>query len=318
MALPPQRHRPGVRGGVHTSRRRSKSSRLLRARRRARRRHPEGRGAGAVPGHRRPAVGGDLVVPGGRAHRPGALHARHGDARGARRRGGAHGHRGLRPGAGRRRREARHDRRRHRRGPGRPGRRSLDADPHRQPRDCRCPSSRPRATASTWRGPRTSPKWRCTWATPGRCSRRSAIACASGSSLELAGWDMRIRRNRVQRLRVAGERVMGIPADGPVEQVWRGPRPVTPDGLPGGGARAAARARHRRERPLHAGPVAGAGDRQARGRARRRPAAVARPGAALADAVLLRARAGPGPSAGAPHNARRAGPAHACRPRAFR
>jgi D-amino-acid dehydrogenase len=53
-----------------------------------------------------------------------------------------------------------------------------------------------------------------------------------GSSLELAGWDMRIRRNRVQRLRVAGERVMGIPADGPVEQIWRGPRPVTPDGLP--------------------------------------------------------------------------------------
>ena len=53
-----------------------------------------------------------------------------------------------------------------------------------------------------------------------------------GSSLELAGWDMRIRRNRVRRLRVAGERVMGIPADGPVLQVWRGPRPVTPDGLP--------------------------------------------------------------------------------------
>jgi D-amino-acid dehydrogenase len=53
-----------------------------------------------------------------------------------------------------------------------------------------------------------------------------------GSSLELAGWDMRIRRNRVQRLRVAGERVMGIPADEPVRQIWRGPRPVTPDGLP--------------------------------------------------------------------------------------
>jgi D-amino-acid dehydrogenase len=53
-----------------------------------------------------------------------------------------------------------------------------------------------------------------------------------GSSLELAGWDMRIRRNRVRRLRVAAERAMGIPADGPVERVWRGPRPVTPDGLP--------------------------------------------------------------------------------------
>ncbi len=53
-----------------------------------------------------------------------------------------------------------------------------------------------------------------------------------GSSLELAGWDMRIRRERVQRLRLAGERVMGIPADGPVARLWRGPRPVTPDGLP--------------------------------------------------------------------------------------
>jgi D-amino-acid dehydrogenase len=53
-----------------------------------------------------------------------------------------------------------------------------------------------------------------------------------GSSLELAGWDMRIRRRRVQRLRAAGERVLGIPADGPVKRVWRGPRPVTPDGLP--------------------------------------------------------------------------------------
>jgi D-amino-acid dehydrogenase len=53
-----------------------------------------------------------------------------------------------------------------------------------------------------------------------------------GSSLELAGWDMRIRRNRVQRLRAAVERVLGLPADGAVRQVWRGPRPVTPDGLP--------------------------------------------------------------------------------------
>ena len=53
-----------------------------------------------------------------------------------------------------------------------------------------------------------------------------------GSTLELSGWDMTIRRKRVERLRRAGERVMGIPADGPVRQIWRGPRPVTPDGLP--------------------------------------------------------------------------------------
>ncbi len=53
-----------------------------------------------------------------------------------------------------------------------------------------------------------------------------------GSTLELAGWDMRIRRKRVARLRGAAERVMGIPSDGPVRQIWRGPRPVTPDGLP--------------------------------------------------------------------------------------
>ena len=53
-----------------------------------------------------------------------------------------------------------------------------------------------------------------------------------GSTLELAGWDMRVRPRRVAVLREAGERVMGMPADGPVRQIWRGPRPVTPDGLP--------------------------------------------------------------------------------------
>ncbi|MCX6373052.1 MAG: FAD-dependent oxidoreductase [Actinobacteria bacterium] len=53
-----------------------------------------------------------------------------------------------------------------------------------------------------------------------------------GSTLELSGWDMTIRRQRVAGLRRAAERVMGIPADAPVRQVWRGPRPVTPDGLP--------------------------------------------------------------------------------------
>jgi D-amino-acid dehydrogenase len=53
-----------------------------------------------------------------------------------------------------------------------------------------------------------------------------------GSTLELSGWDMRIRRTRVAGLRRAAERVMGIPGDAPVRQIWRGPRPVTPDGLP--------------------------------------------------------------------------------------
>ena len=53
-----------------------------------------------------------------------------------------------------------------------------------------------------------------------------------GSTLELAGWDMTIRRRRVAGLRRAAQRVMGIPAQAPVQRVWRGPRPVTPDGLP--------------------------------------------------------------------------------------
>ena len=53
-----------------------------------------------------------------------------------------------------------------------------------------------------------------------------------GSTLELTGWDMTIRRKRVAGLRRAAQRVMGIPADAPVRRVWRGPRPVTPDGLP--------------------------------------------------------------------------------------
>jgi D-amino-acid dehydrogenase len=53
-----------------------------------------------------------------------------------------------------------------------------------------------------------------------------------GSTLELAGWDMRVRPRRVAYLRAAGERAVGVPADGPIRQLWRGPRPVTPDGLP--------------------------------------------------------------------------------------
>ena len=53
-----------------------------------------------------------------------------------------------------------------------------------------------------------------------------------GSTLELSGWDMRVRPKRVAYLRAGGERAIGLPADGPVRQLWRGPRPVTPDGLP--------------------------------------------------------------------------------------
>ncbi|MEE4275424.1 MAG: FAD-dependent oxidoreductase [Thermoleophilia bacterium] len=53
-----------------------------------------------------------------------------------------------------------------------------------------------------------------------------------GSTLELAGWDLRLRSRRLAGLRRAAARVVGLPEDGPVRQVWRGPRPLTPDGLP--------------------------------------------------------------------------------------
>jgi D-amino-acid dehydrogenase len=53
-----------------------------------------------------------------------------------------------------------------------------------------------------------------------------------GSTLELSGWDMRVRPRRVAYLRERGRRAIGLPSDGPVRQLWRGPRPVTPDGLP--------------------------------------------------------------------------------------
>lgn len=53
-----------------------------------------------------------------------------------------------------------------------------------------------------------------------------------GSTLELSGWDLRVRPRRVAYLRRAGERALGVPEDGPVRRIWRGPRPVTPDGLP--------------------------------------------------------------------------------------
>lgn len=53
-----------------------------------------------------------------------------------------------------------------------------------------------------------------------------------GSTLELSGWDMRVRPRRVACLREGARRAIGLSADGPVRQRWRGPRPVTPDGLP--------------------------------------------------------------------------------------
>jgi D-amino-acid dehydrogenase len=53
-----------------------------------------------------------------------------------------------------------------------------------------------------------------------------------GSTLELAGWDMRLRPKRLANLRRAAARVLGLSGDGPTRQVWRGPRPLTPDGLP--------------------------------------------------------------------------------------
>ncbi len=53
-----------------------------------------------------------------------------------------------------------------------------------------------------------------------------------GGTLELSGWDMRVRPKRVAHLRDAAQRAIGLSPDEPVQQLWRGPRPVTPDGLP--------------------------------------------------------------------------------------
>jgi D-amino-acid dehydrogenase len=59
-----------------------------------------------------------------------------------------------------------------------------------------------------------------------------ADALRVGSTLELAGWDMTVRLNRVAGLRRAASRAIGLPEDGPLRRLWRAPRPVTPDGLP--------------------------------------------------------------------------------------
>ena len=55
-------------------------------------------------------------------------------------------------------------------------------------------------------------------AVPRRCTRGAHAAgrlAAVGSTLELAGWDMRVRPRRVAYLRTAGERAVGVPADEP-------------------------------------------------------------------------------------------------------
>ena len=53
-----------------------------------------------------------------------------------------------------------------------------------------------------------------------------------GSTLELSGWDMSVRPQRVAQLQGVAARAAGPRAAGPVRRVWRGPRPLSPDGLP--------------------------------------------------------------------------------------
>ena len=53
-----------------------------------------------------------------------------------------------------------------------------------------------------------------------------------GSTLELSGWDMSVRPQRVAQLQRVAARAAGPRAAGPVRRVWRGPRPLSPDGLP--------------------------------------------------------------------------------------
>ena len=108
-----------------------------------------------------------------------------------------------------------------------------------------------------------------------------------GSTLELAGWDMRVRPRRVAYLRRGGERAIGLPADGPVRQLWRGPRPGDAGRPAGHRPRARPRPGHPRHRPLHAGPLTGSGHRAPGRGGRRRPGAVDRPRAALSGALEL-------------------------------
>ena len=108
-----------------------------------------------------------------------------------------------------------------------PGRRSSPAGS-----GCACRSSRPRATAWTSTARRTSPRCRCTSATPTWCSRRWATRCAWGARSSSPAGTCACGPGVSRTCAPAGERAIGVPADGPVRQLWRGPRPVTPDGLP--------------------------------------------------------------------------------------
>lgn len=59
-----------------------------------------------------------------------------------------------------------------------------------------------------------------------------ADALRAGSTLELAGWEPRVRWRRVAALRAAALAALGLPADTPVLRAWHGLRPLSPDGLP--------------------------------------------------------------------------------------
>ena len=97
---------------------------------------------------------------------------------------------------------------------------------------CVCPSSRRKGTASTWRGPTTSPRCPSFSARQAPYSRLLGDTLRIGSTLELSGWDMSVRPQRVAQLQSVAARAAGPRASGPVRRVWRGPRPLSPDGLP--------------------------------------------------------------------------------------
>ena len=97
---------------------------------------------------------------------------------------------------------------------------------------CGCRSSRPRATASTWSGPRTSPRCPSTWASPRRAhaARRHAAPRRHAGAVRVG--HARAAASASPICSEGGRRAIGLPADGPVRQLWRGRGPVTPDGLP--------------------------------------------------------------------------------------
>jgi D-amino-acid dehydrogenase len=53
-----------------------------------------------------------------------------------------------------------------------------------------------------------------------------------GSTLELSGTNMAVPPHRVAQLRKVATRAAGTSSSGPLGQVWRGLRPLSPDGLP--------------------------------------------------------------------------------------